>query len=65
MKVVLCDTYLYLDVNSEICTSFRESQVGVNWELGFAFLLTGKTEFDFFGLGFGSEKVFWMFKEDR
>ncbi len=31
----------------------------VDWELEFAFLLSGKMRLDFLGLGFGNGKVNW------
>ncbi len=40
-------------------TSLIVGYKGVNWQLGFTFLLTGKIGLDFLGLGFGNEKVNW------
>ncbi len=36
-----------------------EGHEKVNWEQGYAFLLTGKMGLDFFGLGFRNGKVNW------
>ncbi len=37
----------------------RGSKEGMNWELEFVFLSSGKIGLDSFGLGFGNEKVNW------
>ncbi len=36
---------------------YEEGHEGMNWELGVAFLLTGKLRLDFLRLRFGDEKV--------
>ncbi len=38
---------------------FSWGKEGLYWELGLAFLFTGKIGWNFLGLGFGNEKVNW------